>query len=294
MVFCTKFPCLLVVLLSLFRFLQFCFQIESRLILPMKRLLEEKFKKSRTKRTKKLFASFTDVLVKETDQINFKLLLNSPTSTRTRSVTDPSSPVFAASIASTSKLVCTTLLYSALTFNPQKNSPPTPRNSFCTSVPSGNSSSISSDVSSKFSPVSDLQLNCTSEPRPATFCRLGSNEKSDFHPKSHYYVENYHTIEHPITSDLPHKSKETIKRTASKTKRPSSCCLFENKSNKKTSVTVRPVIDKVTVTVSVEVEMQEGVKSDLYVNVKEKLRPVSCEPDLMRDVNWSDIDRRKL
>ena len=59
-------------------------------------------------------------------------------------------------------------------------------------------------------------------------------------------------------------------------------------------MTVGPDIDHVSVSVSVEVEMKEGVKSDLYVNVKEKLRPVSCEPDLMRDVNWSDIDRRKL
>ena len=100
-------------------------------------------------------------------------------------------------------------------------------------------------------------------------------------------------IEHPITADpLPHKRGDKLKRTVSKTKRPSSCCLLGNKSDKNTSVTVRPVIDKVTV--SVEVEMKEGVKSDLYVNVKEKLRPVSCEPDLMRDVNWSDIDRRKL
>ena len=102
-------------------------------------------------------------------------------------------------------------------------------------------------------------------------------------------------IEQPISSDhIPNKRGEIPKRTVSKSKRPSSCSLFENKSNKNTSVTVGPDIENVSVNVSVEVEMKEGVKSDLYVNVKEKLRPISCEPDLMRDVNWSDIDRRKL
>ena len=241
------------------------FKLKYHLNLSMKRLIEEKFK-SKTKRKKKLSASLTNIIVKETDQINFKLLLHSPTSPKFRPGIDPSSPVLAASIASTSRLVCTTLLYSVLTFHPDKTSPSTTTSSVCAGVSSSHFSTISKKTSTSFPPVSDLQPNCTSE------------------------------LKQPIASShLPHDRTQILKRTGLKSDhpRPSSCCLLASNPDGKTSV--GPASDKVTVTVSVEVEMEESVENDnLYVNVKEKLRPVSCELELMSDVNWSDMESRKL
>ena len=46
--------------------------------------------------------------------------------------------------------------------------------------------------------------------------------------------------------------------------------------------------------VELEEEVKEKVKEKLYVNAREKLRPVSCEVDILRDVTWNDVDSMKL